>query len=211
MGVEDPTDFLDEENWAGSHITLAIQLGPSSTPIADERALRALRAIWKHPSLEGPYRSRWLPLDRQDRVPAVPSALDEPEHLYGLATLTDDQQVVCFTVLSRGSYGDGCDWLALCLPSGALGRVGVNADHLPTLPAEELRHWRQYMDTWFVPIAAAVHLQAPFLLAVLGEEAPVSAPWLPDGPFDGTLPSERTGAYVVPGAAGAGVEYHGPP
>jgi hypothetical protein len=206
----DPADFLDRENWSGSHITMAIQLGPSTAPDADQRALRALRAVWGHPSMQGPYPDCWSAVGDQDPAPPVPSTFDEPEHLCGLAVLPDGQRVVCFTVISRGSYRDGCDWLALCLPSGALGRAGIHADYLPTLVPDELRYWQDYMGAWFVPIAQAVQRQAGFRLAVLGEEAPITAPWLPDGPFplDGHVPGHQTGAYLIPTATG--IEYHGP-
>jgi hypothetical protein len=207
IGVADPMDFLDDENWGAPHITLAIQIGPSTAPDADERALRALRAIWEHPSLEGCYRDRWSGVDDQEPVAPVPSDINEPEHLHGFAILPDGQRVVCFTVISRGSYHDGCDWVALCLPTGALERAGIYAAYLPSLTREELRRSQKVMDLWFVPIAAAVQ-QAGLRLAVLGEEAPMSSLWMPDGPFEGDLPPERTAGYVVPNAAG--VAYHGP-
>jgi hypothetical protein len=207
----DPADFLDDENWPGSNISLAIQLGSSTAHDADGRVLRALRAVWEHPSLQGCYRDRWSAIDHQERMAApVPANLDEAEHLYGLAILPDGQRVVCFTfVSSRGSYGDGCDWLLLCLPSGALDRAGYFAAYAPEpfLSREQLRRWQRIMDDWFVPIAAAVQRHAGFRLAVLGEEAPHCSSWLPDGPFEGELPRERTATFLVPTATG--VEYHG--
>jgi hypothetical protein len=208
--VPDPADFLDHENWTGSSITLAIQLGSPTEPHADRRARRALQAVWAHPSLDGCYRDGRTAPDDQERVPPVPSTLDEAQPFHGLAILPDGQRVVCSTYVARGTYRDGCDWLVLSLPSGALARAGVQADYLPTVPPAERRYWNEYMDAWFVPLAEAVQRQAGFRLAVLGEEAPISAPWLPDGPFplDGQLPPERATGYVLP--TPTGVEYHGP-
>ena len=169
--VLDPTDFLDDENWRGGYYELAIDLGERTDSESDARIVAALKSMWSDPTLEGCYLDRWHSRSEQPRVPAVPIDVQEPVPLYGVATLPDGPRVVCVSHVIREIGADVTphDWLDLCLPTGALGRVDDRIGGYPFGEDQSLE-WRAPIDAWFFRIAANVFEAAGLRVALMGFE-----------------------------------------
>ena len=197
MTVADPTDFLDDENWHGGYYELAIDLGERTAAGADARLVAALRTVWADSALEGCYLDRWRPRSEQTAITPAAASLEEPPPLYGTATLPGGSTVVCVTHVVRGIDGEGRtphDWLDLCIPTGALGRVDTRVSDYPFGDDGSLA-WRAPIDEWMYRVAAAVFRIAPFRVALIGFE--VSGD--PAADLEGPVPDDRWVGYVLPG------------
>lgn len=192
-----PWDFLDDENWSGGYYELAIKLGPRSSPTAAEHLVTALRTIWSRPGLKGCYRDRWTEPVDQERVAAQPVDHDHPEPLYGIADLPRGLRVVCASHVVREAADDGDDWIAMCLPLGALGRADPRVGAYPFGDESSSRAWREPIDDWFVAMAEAVAAQHQFELALIGHE--VSGM---DWQFNGGPAEGEWATYLVPSPTG---------
>ncbi len=159
-------DFMFDDNWLGSYYELAIQIGRREDDVADERLRSALRAIWSDPTLDGCYPDRWNPPERQEPVTPENLSLGHGT-VYGWAR-TALGRLVCATHIIREDGDTGDDWLDLCLPTGALGRVESRMGY--PIGGEESRAWREPPDKWFVGIARRVARDAGFQVAIIGEE-----------------------------------------
>ncbi len=198
--MADATRFTDDENWHGGYYELAMKLGAHADPGADQRVRDALVAVWDDEALQGCYGDRWA--DRAAQQPARPLAepIDHPAPQYGLATLPSGAQVVCLSVVVRfegNEREEGDDWLDLCLPTGALGRVEPRVGAYPFDGEIESRSWREPIDDWLAAIAARVHRRAGVALGLIGFE--VSGE---DESFTGDAPASTHVSYLVPGAGG---------
>ncbi len=159
-------DFLFADNWLGSYYELAMQIGPRKTVGADDRLRRTLQAVWDSPSLEGCYVDRHVDPRDQFRVEPRDVALSSPA-IYGWANVPSGR-MVCVSHIVREEGDAAADWIDLCLPTGALGRIEPRL----TFPigGDESRSWREPLDAWFAAIAQKVALRASFRAAIIGEE-----------------------------------------
>ncbi len=84
----------DEKNWCGGYYELSIELGPRD----DSRLERALATLWGAPGVEGPFPSRSLPREDQERVsPTIDN--DNACDLCGVARMPSGASVVCRTIV----------------------------------------------------------------------------------------------------------------
>lgn len=187
-----------EDNWHGSYYELAIQIGSRDDDAADERLRAALRAAWSDPTLDGWYLDRWMDPEAQQRVSPENLSL-EHGNVYGWAN-PPLGRLVCSTHIVREEGEEACDWLDLCLPTGALGRIEPRMGH--PIGGEDSRSWREPLDEWFVSIARRVARKAPFRVAIIGEE--VSGL----GHIADQSPSQRGVSVVM--ATATGVEWSPP-
>jgi hypothetical protein len=82
--------FTDKSNWTGPFFELMFELGPHPDSVA--KARQALELLWLHPTLDGPYESHWIPLDRRAKVVIAHEAPAELPHVYGMATWPDGRR-----------------------------------------------------------------------------------------------------------------------
>ena len=163
---------------------------------ADEEVLRAaIRAVWAHPLLDGPYAQRDAEPEAQPRVPLDP--WPESDLLRGTMAMPNGARVACSTCPLREGEGErpgGPYWLRVGLPMGSLGRAyAVGAypfdDGTPV-------GWRAPVSEALRGVAAALFARVPFPVAVVG--------WLPDAEalaeeaMARGVPAERWAGYLVP-------------
>ena len=160
------TDPSHEDNWHGGFYELAIKLGPAD----DERLGSALNALWRAASLTTPFR-------RHSDVPAeltVDSLL--AGHLHSVATVPGLGSTLCTVLVVReethesGATRFGDDWLDLCLPLGALGRLDERVGAYPFSDEADTRGWREPIERWFESVASSVFDAVPFVHAITGDE-----------------------------------------
>ncbi|MCM2332982.1 MAG: hypothetical protein NDI82_03440 [Anaeromyxobacteraceae bacterium] len=184
--------------------------------------LRAARdALWSFPGLDGCWR-------RSDREPSAAArlastwGLDASQPLYGLAGLPGTLGVACQARAWADDHGasDDCPlcrelarhagppvgWLSLLLPFGALG-LAYPLGKYPVADGTSLA-WRAEVDGWLRGLAAHVHREVPFELAVLGwmdgaDLLPTSAAEVPEERSLGYLFPEGTGLAWFPPTTGA--------
>jgi hypothetical protein len=211
--------FTPDERWSGGHYELEMELGPRS----DERLVAALRAVWAHPALEGPYADRKREPSEQPLADPV-SGLDE--HFAGVATLPDGSRVPCATVSSRlapeqagGIHQE--DSLNLYLPVAGLAAVWPHIGRFPfPEPADENdpefpfpdnwrrvddRPWQEGLEEWFAGIGRSVFEHSRFRVGLVGFEIYVSdyewTEWVAGG-----VPREHALGVLWPGSHD--VEWH---
>ncbi|MEX1098287.1 MAG: hypothetical protein WED34_19740 [Planctomycetales bacterium] len=152
----DRATFVDRENWRGSYYELAIELGPAGD---DERLVEALRELWSHCLLRGP----WTLREKYPGPSHVPDAGASSHHLYGIGDL-GRIGLGCVSHVLREN--DGSDWLDLCIPMGML-ELAFPVRH----PLEyEPNAWIHRVDYFFARIAHQVYSSGGFRLALIGEE-----------------------------------------
>lgn len=151
--------YRKPENWYGSYYELAVELQPTGD---DERLLRAMQRLWDYPALTGPWTSR----EAFGHPPAVPATVlqSDPVPLYGVLELDDGREIGCVSHVIREEGGS--DWLDLSLPTGMLESVFQVEYPL----AEDTNPWLAELDEAFVLIAEWLYAEAPFQVAIIGEE-----------------------------------------
>jgi len=154
--------FTEKDAWTGGSFELAIEF----ENVSDEKLLQGLRALWSYSFLEGCYKQNNVEPSNQAQINAniIPLSTD---HLYGIATLPNDKQIGCSTVLIREEKGS--DWIILGLPMGALGEhYSVGAYPINDGNSVE---WKREIEAWFINIAEGVFSKASFRLALTGWNA----------------------------------------
>jgi hypothetical protein len=118
--------------------------------------------------VEGPWRVQWDP--DQIRPASWTAACLGQGHLRGLVTLPRGQRTICSVIGVRERDGD--DWLDLCLPLEALGRLDERIGGYPFGPDDGpvSLAWRRPLDDWLAAIARRVRQACRFRLAVIGFE-----------------------------------------
>jgi hypothetical protein len=160
----DPREFLDRENWLGSFYELAIEVAPYGD---DARLLTAQQALWRAPSLDGPYLAPYESPDVAFRPVSLPTTIgpEDTRHLHGVLHLPGDRSLGCKSVIVREP--DRSDWLIFCVPTGMLGLVFPHIVY----PLERTANpWLDEVDHTFLALAGAVYAVAPFNLALVDEE-----------------------------------------
>lgn len=146
------------ENWHGSSLQVAIDLGPRN----DERLLHAFRAAWASPCLDGP-----LPSPGGDAAAALDGSLLEQEgseHTYGTFELPDGgRRLGCEVFAIRDEQSD---WLEVAIPTGML-ELAFPVEY-PLVAAAN--PWITDVEASLVEVADAVYRAVPFDLATIGEE-----------------------------------------
>jgi hypothetical protein len=189
--MRDTTAFTDQDNWAGGHYELAIELGDTS----DERLQRALTAVWRAARIEGCYRSLDHEPAAQPEIPCTVASLAEFGHLRGTVELHTGHRVVCGAF--GGRYDEGQDWLDFYLPTGALARTDRRVGGFPFGPDSGTPSllWRRGLDDWLAEIGTAVYQEVDFRLAVIGFEIDAA---IDARSLEGKVPDERWEAYLLP-------------
>ena len=174
----------DDWYWGGGFYELDIRLG--SVPA--ERVYTALKALWAHPAIEGPYLDRTRePVDQ----PVVDPRSDElGTVLSGIATLPDGARVLCSSFVIH--LDDGYE-LSLCIPVNALavawpqigdfpfvgGRLssaeeedsqGRRPLRAPQIPEDDDRAWQEPLEEWLAGFGRAVFDAVSFPVALIGFE-----------------------------------------
>lgn len=159
--------FTGKDTWLGSFYELAIELGPRS----DERLAEASEALWRHETLDGPYREKDREPSDQERVsPALIVSDDLVTHLAGVATLPEGARVACGSVAVREDESR-IDWIDFYIPWGALETVyEIDYDAYQAGSYATWRHWAEPLDAWFADVARSIYAEVPFALALIGEE-----------------------------------------
>jgi hypothetical protein len=147
--------FADED-WCGAYYELAIEL--SQRP-DNSRLTTALETLWSRPIVAHAQAPR-LTLKEDGEVHAVDAEF--VHSMYGELSLPESLQVGFRAVAAREQGGS--DWLALCIPSGMLDRIG----YAPGDPVAEA--FFAALDHTLVGLADAICADAPFDLALVGDE-----------------------------------------
>lgn len=150
--------FRDLENWRGSSLELAIDLGTRD----DDRLRAAFTAAWNSGVLVGP-----LDPPYPDRPPGVPDAPLDQEgsiHMYGTVELPNAGRRVGCEVLSVRD--DESDWLNVALPTGML-ELAYQVQY-PLF--DDTNPWIAGVERALVSIASHIYEVVPFDLATVGEE-----------------------------------------
>lgn len=152
---------IDPDSWLGSYMELAIEVSRAAD---DERLRGALGALVRAPGLRGVWSSRASLGHERGALDSERAALASGPVGYGVLRLDEQREVVCVLCLVRERCGS--DWLCLCLPTGALGRV-----HALTYPlSRSANPWMTRVEGRLETIGRHVHRAAPFELALIGEE-----------------------------------------
>lgn len=147
--------FINLENWYGTYYELCIELGPTGD---DARVAAALRALWSHPALQGPWR------DRASHESSPEVEFGDLPVLYGVAKIHEGCEIGCISNIVREESGS--DWLDFSLPTGMLERIFELQYPLST----EANPWMPRVNEFLASVGKAVFRQVPFELAVIGEE-----------------------------------------
>lgn len=151
--------FQEAENWLGSYHELAMELHPAGD---DERLLRAVKRLWEHRALTGP----WTEREGFGAAPAMPASILHagPAPCYGAFALRGGREIGCVSHVVREEGGS--DWLTLSLPTAMLGLAYRVAYPLTA----ELNPWLVEVDEVLLDVAEWLHAVIPFELAIVGEE-----------------------------------------
>ena len=150
--------YRDLENWHGSFLEVAIDLGARD----DDRLRAAFAAAWESRVLVGP-----LDAPYPDRPRGVPDAPLDPEgfiHTYGTVELPNTGRRVGCEVLSVRD--DESDWLDVALPTGML-ELAYPVEY-PLF--DDTNPWIADVEGLLVSIANHIYTAVPFDLATVGEE-----------------------------------------
>ena len=183
--------FTPSDIWYGGFYELALELGARS----DEKLQAALRRVWSFPSLEGCYLDSEREPSEQPRV-EVPSTLEEPGQLRGIALLPNGKRVACATFIVREE--DGPDWLGFYVPMGALSITGAyDVGGYPfDVARRSHKEWQHELDGWLADLGAYVFRAVPFRLGLIGHE--VSGDAYADEIEKQGIPEDRYIGYLWP-------------
>lgn len=150
--------YRNLENWKGSSLELAIDLGGRD----DGRLRAAFAAAWASPSVVGPRASPYPDPHRgasDDQLDPQGSTFT-----YGTIQLPNTGGRLGCVVLSVRD--ETSDWLDVAVPTGML-EVGFDVRY-PLL--DETNSWIAGVERHLVSIADAIYSVVPFDLATVGEE-----------------------------------------
>jgi hypothetical protein len=158
---------FSEESWRGGYYELGIVLGPASDRHADQRIQNAVRAVWAHPSLHGPFFSRRF--HRDDSFVDLTNKLSEANSLYGIVRLPFGETAFT-TVVLREEFDPFEDWLYLSLPLGELANIHPLIGGYPFTPHDDGSVWTPFVETILLSIASEVARHAGFDRGFIGFE-----------------------------------------
>jgi len=150
--------------WSGLSYELDVELGPIGD---DSRAMRAIRALWSHPQITGP----WDSPEAFDLAPDPPPRPDSRSHLirYGFLAGSSDSQLGFVSWLIRAGESDS---LTLSIP------VAILEGSFPCVfpLSAETNPWLQSLNDILADVASHIFAAASFQAAWIGEEAGAVAP-----------------------------------
>lgn len=162
------SDFIQPENWQGGP---TYDLTMAWTIPDDGQVLRAIRALFDAPCLQGP----WSSPESFPGPAELPPAFDREvgESRYGLLCLADGTEIGCrmIAILHERAAVDGGvgrDWLELVVMRGMQERtfdLVYFTDHF-----RRDNPWLDQLDLRFLALAEAVYAVAPFDFAVIDHE-----------------------------------------
>ena len=156
-------DYVNSDIWGGSYYELGIELNPTRD---SDRLLKAIRAIWEMPILQGP----WRKIEQYLSPPRIPTAMqpegciNEFNRLYGLVKMLDQHSLACLTLTVREKNGP--DWLDFSIPWNMLDMLFS----VEGLLSPKDNPWLNTIDNVLIKIAQEVYRKAPYNLAAIGEE-----------------------------------------
>jgi hypothetical protein len=195
-------DFLEEEAWTGGYYELGLVLGRVDDADADERLGAALHASWSHPSVVGPFKTRWLAPAEQTVVDLTLAQLDLTATLYGWLTLPFGRVVLATHVVREEGEGPNFDWLDVCIPVGALALCHPAVGGYPFEPEPVGSEWRTLVDPVLISIAERVAGASVFRRGLIGFEVSgdpsAVRPNIPKDRHVGYLTPDETGVRYFP-------------
>ena len=192
MGLVDPGDLAEPNNWTGGWYELAIELGQRD----DERLGHGLTMLWNLAGIQDckalvsrdPYRLVDAPLT---------TASLEQHQLLGAVRVPSSHKVVCAITAVRGDNGP--DWLDFGLPLGALAWTDERIGGFPFDPdgGPASLAWRSPIDDWMSSIALNILHTLGLALALIGFEV---LGQLRSEEVANQVPEPRHFGIVLPGA-----------
>jgi hypothetical protein len=149
-----------DESWSGSYYEVSMEY--SREVFYKRGPAYYMNLLWEHPALCGVVRTPdqfGLPWQQID-------ALDTPQgqHFYGCIRFPTGRIIGCG---SQYTASKEMIWLTLYIPLSMLDLLFPI--HYPV--THEKNPWITQFDTFLATIATQIYHEAPFLLAVMGEEA----------------------------------------
>ena len=155
------------ESWHGGYYELGLVLGPVSDPHADDRLGQAVRAVWSHADLSGPYPHRLFSTsDQRIDIASAPTGLAS---LYGVVRLSFGATALS-TIIVREEAEPFEDWLYVSLPLGELSRILPAVDGYPVPPDDDGSYWTPTVDAFLLSVAETVAECASFDRGFIGWE-----------------------------------------
>ncbi len=155
--------FLSADAWTGGDYELDVQLGPRS----DERLDAALRALWSHPDLSGPFLH--ADVEPGEQAPVAPA-----EGALGVASVLGTAPATCrCTTVADDEHGD---ILNMGLPLGSLQQAWPQVGGYPFLAdgegPDDARAWQEPLEAWLGSIGMHIARQVPFVVGFVCFEGP---------------------------------------
>lgn len=184
----------DDDNWIAGYYELALELGERD----DARLEATLQLMRELAKIDGCWALTGLEPSRYEPVSPSLTSLLSFGQLRGSFALPTGERVVCSVVAVREEAEPpfyAPDWLALCIPLGALIKVEPRVGGYPFGSFEGSLQWRRPIDDWLANLGSKVFRATAFRLGLIGMEASGEAysDRLPDG-----IPQERSIAYLWP-------------
>jgi hypothetical protein len=135
--------------------------------ISPEKTKSILQSLWQHPDLDGGYRRDQLSCDTPQQQ-RLNTDQDQPDTLYGIATLPDGSTAGCRSHLNRSSQDESTQNIfqiefGICLDS-LLPFLQNQSYHLSF---NSHQHLSERLDHWLASIANLIHQKHPFLLGII--------------------------------------------
>ena len=154
--------FTDPDVWTGGFYELVLEL-PSQD---DLTTANALATLWGGPQLSGCFARN--DIEPTQQVALTLNSLPIEGHLYGIATLNDEQRCVCGTYTIH--FENEGRWLGIYMPMSALARI-YSLDGYPFGTATpQLERTLKTTNEWFYTIAEEMYKRIPFTFGVIGFE-----------------------------------------
>lgn len=147
-------EFIDQANW-GEILEGKYYLPIYHLAITFTRGIKypdAIKALWSHPALTGPWSDRASYMDPPDM---------KSHTLYGLFSLSDSETIGLYSDL----IGDIHDFLCLTISTPMLQKIG--SIHEPFTPVNN--PWLSIIESVFIEIAEIVYQCNPYDFAYLGD------------------------------------------
>ena len=211
MSTDRPTagspDLTESELWTGGYLEAALIFDATMDSAADQRLVEALRLLWSHTAMSGPFTSSFNP----QRLTEFTTQLLLPDSTVrpcGWCQVAPDRWTLATTIWVREEAGDEplFDWLYLALPLASLGSLDSRVDGYPFGDTSDCRSWLEPLMARLADISAPVMTACDARLGLIGFEI---AGLVSQDELRGKPPLDTGRGYVVRKADGS-VNYVSP-